>query len=227
MKKQNLLISPLVIISLLIVFISSCEKEEENPTNSFTDPRDGNVYKIVTIGDQVWMAENLKYLPSVVGIATSSETTPCYYVYDYNDTSVTEAKNTTNYITYGVLYNWEAAKAACPEGWHLPSDEEWTQLTDYLGGDTIAGGKLKETDTTHWKSPNIDATNESGFNALPGGVCITNHKFDDIGREAAWWSSTERETTSVYYRLIFSFSGEMLRFGNYKHYAYSVRCIKD
>ncbi|HLW09227.1 MAG TPA: SUMF1/EgtB/PvdO family nonheme iron enzyme, partial [Fermentimonas sp.] len=101
--------------------------------NGFVDSRDGNVYPTVTIGNQVWMAENLKYLPQVVGPATASETAPYNYVYDYNGTDVEAAKATENYSDYGVLYNWQAATEACPTGWHLPSDDEWRELTDFIG----------------------------------------------------------------------------------------------
>src|SRR5690554_6700140 len=135
--------------------------------STIKDARDNQTYRIVTIGSQTWMAENLKYLPSVVGPETGSQTTPHYYVYGYNGTNVTDAKATANYNTYGVLYNWPAEMNACPDGWHLPSDAEWTELTDYLGGESVAGGKLKETGTTHWASPNTGATNETGFTALP------------------------------------------------------------
>jgi len=115
------------------------------PTSAvFTDDRDGNTYKTVLIGDQCWMSENLKYLPSVLPIAerslwrpwrsvqNNSRTRPCYYVYGYRGRRVSEAKATTNYRNYGVLYNWPAAMDACPAGWHLSSDEEWTRLVDYL-----------------------------------------------------------------------------------------------
>src|SRR5690554_404167 len=146
--------------------------------STIKDARDNQTYRIVTIGSQTWMAENLKYLPSVVGPWTGSQTTPHYYVYGYNGTDVNVAKATDNYATYGVLYNWTAAmdgeassttnpsgvQGVCPAGWHLPSDAEWTELTDYLTSD--AGGKLKETGTTHWNSPNSRATNETGFTAL-------------------------------------------------------------
>ena len=130
---------------------------EETTSGTFIDSRDGNEYNWVQIGDQIWMAENLKYLPSVVGSGTGSETTPYYYVYGYDGTNVPDAKATDNYATYGVLYNWTAAmngeassktnpsgiQGVCPAGWHLPSDAEWTELTDYLGGRSVAGGKLK------------------------------------------------------------------------------------
>jgi len=114
--------------------------------DTFTDSRDNNVYRIVTVGTQVWMAENLAYLPSVVGKETESDTKAYYYVYDYNGIKVTEAKDTDNYKNYGVLYNWSAAMAGqgssnavpsqvqgiCPTGWHLPSSAEWKLLIDYL-----------------------------------------------------------------------------------------------
>ncbi len=131
----------------------------------FIDSRDGNVYHELTIGNQVWMAENLKYLPSVVGPGTGSPitTTPYYYVYGYDGTNVTDAKETANYDTYGVLYNWPAAmdgeassmdnpsgiQGVCPTGWHLPSDAEWTELENYLADNgynydgTTGGGSAK------------------------------------------------------------------------------------
>ncbi|NCC87809.1 MAG: hypothetical protein EOM05_08075, partial [Clostridia bacterium] len=170
-----------------------------------TDERDGTHYDAVRIGNQVWMAENLKYLPSVVGPSTESQTTAYYYVYGYDGTSVIDAKATSNYNTYGVLYNWPAAmagslsstsnpsdvKGVCPAGWHVPSDAEWTELTDYLGGEGVAGGKLKETGTTHWSSPNSDATNETGFTALPGGLLLDwSDMFFYIGEDGAWWTAT-------------------------------------
>ncbi len=147
-KTLSFLIYPFLIMGVLLVFATSCKKDDKddpgnkdnpnNPKNTFTDSRDGNVYKFVKIGTQTWMAENLAYLPSVVGSATGSETTPYYYVYGYDGTSVTAAKATSNYTTYGVLYNWPAAmggfsssssnpsgvQGVCPAGWHLPSEAE-------------------------------------------------------------------------------------------------------
>ncbi len=144
-------------VDALLARIEALE-ESDLLNNGFTDSRDGTHYNAVKIGNQVWMAENLKYLPSVVGPGTGSQTTPYYYVYGYDSTVVADAKATSNYTTYGVLYNWPAAmneatssssnpsgvQGACPTGWHLPSDAEWTELTDYLGGTSVAGGKLKE-----------------------------------------------------------------------------------
>lgn len=195
-------------------------------TGSFTDPRDGNVYKTVTIGTQVWMAENLRYLPSVVSSTTESYTDPYYYVYGYNGTNVAQAKATTNYTTFGVLYNIPAAFIACPAGWHLPTDAEWGQLIDYLGGDTVAGGKMKEIGTNHWLTPNTDATNESGFTALPGGgYSISN--FSLIGESGYWWGATKSATGSYWTRSVDYNNGKIKRAGYYPKLGCSVRCVKD
>src|SRR5690554_4182629 len=175
---------------------------EETTSGTFIDSRDGNEYNWVQIGDQVWMAENLAYLPSVNMVADGSEDAAgsYYYVYGYDGTNVAEAKATDNYATYGVLYNWTAAMNACPDGWHLPSDAEWTELTDYLGGESVAGGKLKETGTTHWASPNTGATNETGFTALPGGYRNNTGTFHGIGYYGYWWSATEGNATRAWDR---------------------------
>lgn len=167
--------------------------------STFTDPRDGNVYKTVTIGSQVWMAENLAYLPSVVGPGTGSLANPYYYVYDYNGTSVTEAKATTNFQTYGVLYNWYAALEACPTGWHLPYDSEWKQLSDYLG-----------------------------FTALPGGLRFSGGDFVRIGQYGYWWSATTNgDTYGAYYRGMFYDHSSAFRDSNTKDLGFSVRCLRD
>jgi len=202
---------------------------EETTSGTFIDSRDGNEYNWVQIGDQVWMAENLAYLPSVNMVADGSEDAAgsYYYVYGYDGTNVAEAKATDNYATYGVLYNWTAAMNACPDGWHLPSDAEWTELTDYLGGESVAGGKLKETGTTHWASPNTGATNETGFTALPGGDRYGNGTFFGVGNYGHWWSATEGNATYVWSRHMgYNFS-DVYR-GNYsKEVGFSVRCLRD
>lgn len=202
---------------------------------------DSNNYAVVTIGNQTWMAENLKYLPSVVGIGTVSETTPYYYVYGYNGTDVSAAKATTNYDTYGVLYNWPAAMAGfsssssnpsgvqgvCPSGWHLPSDAEWTELSDYLGGQSVAGGKLKETGTIHWYSPNTGATNETSFTALPSGELFENGSFYNIGTNAAWWSTTRYNTDYIWYWGTGYDYSDLGRLFNSEKLGHAVRCIKN
>ena len=214
---------------------------EETTSGTFIDSRDGNEYNWVQIGDQIWMAENLKYLPSVVGPSTGSGTTPYYYVYGYDGRNVTDAKATANYNTYGVLYNWPAAmngaassttnpsgvQGVCPDGWHLPSDAEWTELTDYLGGTSDAGGKLKETGTTHWNSPNTSATNETGFTALPGGNRYYDGSFDGIGSNGNWWSATEYGTDDAWNRGMYYGNGDVYRDNINKELGFSVRCVRD
>jgi len=211
--------------------------------NGFTDTRDNNHYDVVKIGNQVWMAENLAYLPSVNMVADGSEDAAgsYYYVYGYNGTNVADAKATANYTTYGVLYNWTAAmdgeassttnpsgiQGVCPTGWHLPSDAEWTELTDYLGGTSVAGGKLKETGTTHWTSPNTGATNETGFTALPGGFRYLNGSFNYVGYYGFWWSATESNATDAWRRDMSYDLSDVFRNVNYEDLGFSVRCVRD
>jgi len=210
-------------------------------SNTFTDSRDNNVYQTVTIGNQVWMAENLRYLPCVAGSYAGSTTSPYYYVYGYEGTNVDDAKATANYSTYGVLYNWAAAMAGsasssanpsgvqgvCPTGWHLPSDAEWTELTTYLGGENIAGGKLKETGTTHWNTPNAEATNESGFTALPGGNRDYFGSFMSINSNGWWWSATELDSFYTWNRAMGYGYGSIGRPFNDMDYGFSVRCVRN
>lgn len=191
-----------------------------------TDSRDGNQYETVSIGSQVWMAENLSYLPSVSPPTSESGSSPLYYVYNYHCTNVADAKATSNYQTYGVLYNWPAALSACPPGWHLPSDGEWTQLTNYLGGEDVAGGKMKEAGTSHWNSPNEGATNESGFTALPGGSRYLSDTFIDIGIYGIWWSSSVFLADNAYYRRLY-YSNSEVSSNSTKYSGFSVRCVKD
>lgn len=196
-------------------------------SNTFTDPRDGNVYEIVTIGNQLWMAENLRYLPSVSGAGYGSGSSPFYYVYDYAGLSVNAAMATANYTSYGVLYNWPAAMIACPAGWHLPDISELTELIDFAGGTNAAGGKLKETGTMHWNSPNAGATNEFGFTARPGGLRGSTGIFNNIGSGAYFWSSSAYDSSDAWYlRMYYNFSSVLI-FYNVRDNGYSVRCIKD
>ncbi|MDP3003129.1 MAG: fibrobacter succinogenes major paralogous domain-containing protein [Bacteroidales bacterium] len=191
---------------------------------------DGNVYNTVTIGTQVWMKENLKTIkyndgtaiPLVTdGAAWVALSTPGYCWYN-NDAATYKA-------TFGALYNWYTVNTGklCPSGWHVPSDAELTTLTTYLGGEIVAGGKLKETGTTHWLSPNTGATNESGFTALPGSNRTEIGTFYSFGYNGNWWSSTVYSTTDAWYRnMNYSYSDV---YRNYypKIHGFSVRCLRD
>jgi uncharacterized protein (TIGR02145 family) len=198
-----------------------CLTSFSQTTGTFTDSRDSKVYKTITIGTQTWMAENLAYLPSVTGTGTSDG----YWVYGYDGTDVTGAKLTNNYLTYGVLYNWEKANNACPTGWHLPSVDEWTKLITFLGGDEVAGNKMKETGKIHWKSPNTDVTNSSFFNALPAGF-YEDDSFLDIGYHAQFWSSNFN-TNKGWTRYLYSHEGTAKLGLIDKQNGCSVRCMKD
>ncbi|HQB21558.1 MAG TPA: fibrobacter succinogenes major paralogous domain-containing protein [Bacteroidales bacterium] len=217
--------------------------EEEETSGTFIDSRDDTEYSWVKIGEQVWMAENLKYLPSVDSLSHGSEDSVgfYYYVYGYDGNDVEEAKATENYAAYGVLYNWIAAMAGavssdanpsgvqgiCPDGWHLPSVAEWTQLTDYLGGWEIAGGKLKEAGYDHWQSPNAGANNESGFTALPGGNRDSGGGFHNIGKYGIWWSSTENDTGNAWSRDLFYGNVVVGKYYDASESGFSVRCVRD
>lgn len=210
------------------------------PENTFIDNRDGTIYSFVTIGEQVWMRENLKYLPEVIDPSASSFIDPFFYVYDYHGTNTEAAKATESYQTYGVLYNWPAAmngqessddnpsgvQGVCPTGWHLPSDAEWTQLTDFLGGIEVAGGKLKEEGTAHWLAPNSGATNESGFTALPAGFHFIE-EFMNMGESADWWSSSYDDEHAAWIRSLHFLANNVSRSADYTLLGFSVRCIKD
>lgn len=193
---------------------------------------DGNKYNTVTINRQVWMLENLKTTKysdgTSITLGADSVTwmkmqTPFYCWYK-NDPA-------TYKDTYGALYNFYAVNTGklCPTGWHVPSDEEWTTLTTFLGGYQVADGKLKETGTAHWNSPNYDATNESGFTALPSGYRNFEFGYINLGNGTIFWSSTSyRPRSEMAWTVGLATSGfELNRAFNDNQWGFSVRCLKD
>ena len=203
---------------------------------------DGNVYNTVVIGTQVWMKENLKTtryndgtsIPNVTNDTQWVNLTTGAYSWYKNDSAT--YKN-----PYGALYNWYAVETGklCPTGWHVASDEDWTTLIYYLGGYNITGGKLKDADTTYWRSPNKEATNESGFTAVAGGWRETNGRFGGLNFYAFWWTSTYEPGPSLiplnkdnqagpWMRVIFSDQNSIKKNNCFsKRMGFSVRCIKD
>lgn len=205
-----------------------------------TDARDFNQYPYVRIGGQKWMAKNLAYLPAVSEPQKGSMTDPLYYVYGYDGGDVTEAKSAANYQTYGVLYNWPAAiqdsdfkahkvQGVCPDGWHLPNDEEWTILAEYLGGRDLVGGYLKERGFLHWQEPNTYATDDHGFTALPGGTrgVSEDQPFAALGTRAFFWSATEYDEAHAKRRYLYNEFRAMGDFYHQKDVGFSIRCVKD
>jgi uncharacterized protein (TIGR02145 family) len=188
---------------------------------------DNNNYPVVKIGTQTWMAENLKttkyndgnVIPNVTDGTWSTLTTPayCWYV---NDAVTYKA-------TYGALYNWYTVNTGklCPTGWHAPTDAEWTILNTYLGGESVAGGKLKETGTAHWNSPNTGATNETGFTALPGGYRHQDGSFYNIELGCYMWSSTEYTADMAWEQNPNNNGSNMRRSMDMKKDGFSVRCL--
>lgn len=194
---------------------------------------DGNAYNTVIIGDQVWMQENLKVsklndgtrIPLVENYDTWFQTDDPGYSWYNND------KDTYG-DTYGAFYNWYTVNTGkmCPDGWHVPSDEEWTTMTDFLGGEEVAGGKLKEAGTEHWDSPNTGATNESGFTGLPGGYRSNGGQYYSMGWTGNWWTSTlvdDGWDTYAYKRRLQSDLGRVHKGYSNKNFGFYVRCIKD
>ena len=211
-------------------------------TFTFTECKDGenNYYPVVQINTQLWMAENLKTtkyndgtaIPNVTDPSTWQVTTSGGYC-DYNNTP-------SNSTAYGRLYNWFAldnnaatkvasngGKNVCPTGWHVPIDGEWSTLTTYLGGESVAGGKLKEVNIANWFTPNTGGTNETGFTALPCGNRLDNGTYHDVGYFGYWWSTTEYNATAAWYRIM-SYNLTAVFRSNYpKQAGFSIRCLKD
>ena len=195
-----------IYLFLLVIVVPVLVKAQQK-SGTYTDERDGQTYQTIQIGNQVWMAENLNYKAG----------SNCW-VYDDND---------ENAGIYGRLYTWETACEACPDGWHLPGDAEWKTLTEYLGGSDVAGGKLKETGTTHWNRPNTGATNSSGFLALPGGYRYNYGDYVNIGDHATFWSSTELDSVNAWSRVLRFDYNDIARGAGHKDYGFSIRCVKD
>jgi len=194
------------ILLLLFRILSLDAQNKESIYSSFVDQRDSCTYKTVNIGEQVWMCENLKY--NVKGS----------FAYDNNEANVSK---------YGRLYLWDQAKLACPKGWHLPTKEEWLKLTDFLGGNSLAGGAMKTTIDTEWLGENIGASNSSGFSAMPAGYKDERKLFNFIKKHAVWWSASNVDQDNAIGLYLSTESESVFYFNFYKKYAFSVRCVKN
>lgn len=219
----------------LLLFNTGCDKTDKLPdggnVNTVSDI-DGNVYNTVKVGTQTWMKENLRVTKYRNGEAIPNVTNNSSWTLlttgaqcTYNNTVKVDS-----IVKFGRLYNWFAisdTRNIAPVGWHVATDADWTTLTSYLGGETIAGGKLKEVGTSNWTTPNTGASNETGFNALPGGQRIDDGSFYDIGLNGGWWSSTQFDNSNAWLRYMGFYGADVLRDNFIKSNGLSVRCVKD
>jgi uncharacterized protein (TIGR02145 family) len=231
----------LVLFVLVAIIAFGCNKSPTAPGNNqhqngawtvteknLIDP-DSNSYTMVTIGTQVWTVENLKTTKFNDGTAIplapdytvwTDLTTPGYCWFE---------NNAANKANYGALYNWWAVHTGklAPAGWHVPTDADWTTLSNYLDGGSEAGAKMKDTETTLWTQPNVGATNSSGFSALPGGFRYYGGGFSEKKTSAGWWSSTEYSVSLAWYRILYYDASTLNRVNDYRTYGLSVRLVKD
>lgn len=205
--------------------------QQDEQSGTFTDPRDGKVYKWVKIGKQTWMAENLSATKYNDGTPIPNVTSDSEWAGLITGAYCWFNNNQFNYGNiYGALYNWYAVGTGklAPKGWHIPSLDEWVTLMNYLGGYETAGGKLKERGTTHWLSPNEGATNESGFNGLPGGYRGYNDRFGGLGYAGGWHSTYDYiSSPATEIRSLSNTSTNLYGSPTNKLIGNSVRCIKD
>lgn len=231
---------PVILRYLAIVFFLAAALAGKGCRNSATSEStreqvkdiDGNIYDVVRIGEQIWMAENLR-------TTTFSDGSPISKVESYDEWADLELPAYSWYNNdslhaeeFGALYNYFSVESdkLCPEGWHVPTDEEWIALASSLGGAAVAGGSLKEVGTSRWKTPNTLASNESGFTALPGGYRSYNGTFNLMRIDGFWWTSSEKSwygsTNTVVYRNLKYDGPDLFREVAVKSNGFSIRCVK-
>jgi uncharacterized protein (TIGR02145 family) len=237
-----ILIMKNVFLVIMVVLIVGCSKDssEAPPIDSeIVTDLDGNVYETLVIGNQTWFKENLNVSQYQDGTPIPEVTNPAQWATLTTGAWCYYENKTRNKEVYGKLYNWYAVagiydvaslnnlslrKKLAPTGYSIPTDAEWTTLTSFIGSE--AGGKMKETDTSNWTSPNSEATNSSGFTALPGGICISNGDFHFIGYYGYWWSATSADAATAWNRSLGYNSSIACRSYDDKNYGFAVRCIK-
>jgi uncharacterized protein (TIGR02145 family) len=231
MRLNGTIIRLTAVMCFTTILIHGCTKEDSSEKK--ISDADGNIYTSVKIGNQVWMKENLK-------TTKYNDGTPIPLITDnteWND-ATTEAycwydNNIANKELYGGLYNWYSVSTGklCPAGWHISTDADWNEITEFLGGETVAAGKMKTMGTIEngdgiWYEPNVDATNSSGFSAQPGGM--RSATFTDFGYGGIWWTSSTNQSDIPIYYYINNYDGQM-RYSvtSGRISGFSVRCVKD
>ena len=210
--------------------VSLSKQDQLNEFSTVENLKRGCSPATIKICDQNWMVKNLDVTTYSNGDRIPQVTDPsawaalttgawCYY-----------ENSSANRRIYGKLYNWYAvhdSRGLAPRGWHIPADAEWDNVLNCLGGYELAGGAMKETGTAHWATPNTGATNSSGFTALPGAARDEAGLFVNIGFEGIWWSASESNSTSAFYRNIIFSAGNLGRGITSKRIGASVRCVKN
>ncbi len=209
--------------------------------DSIIDIRDNNIYRYAEIGDQYWLIDNLKYLPSVNNPIEESDITPMYYVYNYFGSDLEDAKSHHNYETYGVLYNRKSIEGSCPSGWHVPSPSDWEKLTEFVEEDekpmnyqvahALKSMGTIEDGTGLWKSSQYEGINSVGFSAIPSGHRFTAGTFLELGKRVTFWmddndNSFDKGSIMLFYdswSLSYYYDLDYLA----KDVGASIRCIKD
>ena len=245
MKKIKII---LVLACFCVLYlVTSCGSEDDNPANAAVssatfnetltygtmNDNDGISYKTIEIGNQVWMAENLRSTQfrngeSIDEVTTNSEwvglTAAAYSTYDNSTDLDAQA-------TYGMLYNWFVVsddREIAPEGWHVPTEQDWINLANAMGGVNSAAGALKEVGLAHWNAPNAGANNSSGFTALPAGRReYTDGSFINTGFNAFWWTSTAYNPDYSWYFQMNYDGANLIQANFHKQYGFSIRLIKD
>lgn len=222
---------PVLTTIILAAFFSGCKKDDTKET---VKDIDGNVYNTVVIGTQVWMAENLKVTHYRNGDPIPKLTDQIDWQNNNSGAYCNYANADSNAIVYGSLYNWFAvndARKLAPLGWHIPTEEEWFTLQNFLGDYTVAGGKMKKANSIFWMNPNSGADNSSGFSGLPGGIrgAPSYGDFWSKGYYGFWWAANETKDNPLYasyWSLRYNSSSTMWS-NIFKTCGLSIRCIKD
>lgn len=231
----------LATIYCVLLFLPACRKKDEDveappapaPALTVTDI-DGNSYPVVTIGSQTWMAENLRTTryrdgDTILNVTDNDAwgglTIGAWSHYE---------NNPVNDSIYGKLYNWYAAANPniCPQGWHVPTDDEWGQLINHVGGYGLGGGRMKTTGAIEegsglWHAPNTGATNESGFSGVPGGLRTSGGTFAYLGEIGFFWSASESFSNTGWFRALVFDDDVVVRNDYFKRYGFCVRCLRD
>jgi uncharacterized protein (TIGR02145 family) len=237
---RKALVYMFILMGMISMLAISCKKDTETLVSGTVTDIDGNIYHTVVIGGQLWMVENLKTTKYNDGTAIQELTDNTEWKSDsagafcwYNNDLA------TNGSTYGALYNWQVINTGklCPTGWHVPTNSEWAQLIDYLGGDSIACDMLKDNSGMYWTYSAKDtfSSNETGFTALPGGYRDLKGTFSKINNIGIWWASTSFDvytsaTSKLSYAYLFSLNKDSVNVtigANRLNMGFSVRCVRD